>query len=237
MPVYSHNGAVPAPLPHRIRIPDGSGFRTRTDASTFTETEIEAAGYVLADAQPAPVGGIKARWDGEAWQSAPSYTPATHHAPVWDGSSWDAAVAKNSGDLAADLAARKAAMFEQCRLRFRAVRDAGTSIDFGGGPVAVQTTPEAANDVARLHDDLVFQAVNGVSDPTQAIATSEYVVVPAVTIAMAAAMREAVAAHWRATWACDAAVGAAIVVAADHAALDLIDVAAGTVDGVGGWPT
>ena len=76
-----------------------------------------------------------------------------------------------------------------------------------------------------------------VSDPTQAIATSEYVVVPAVTIAMAAAMREAVAAHWRATWACDAAVGAAIVAAADHAALHLIDVAAGTVDGVGGWPT
>jgi hypothetical protein len=195
--------------------------------------------YELLGAMGEGVPDLEAGTMTHTWAkfSADAFDPATHHPPVWNGSSWDAAVAKDSGDLAADLAARKAAMFDQCRLRFRAVRDAGTAIDFGGGPVAVQTTPEAANDVARLHDDLVFQAVNGVSDPTQAIATSEYVVVPAVTIAMAAAMREAVAAHWRATWACDAAVGAAIVVAADHAALDLIDVAAGTVDGVGGWPT
>jgi hypothetical protein len=87
-----------------------------------------------------------------------------------------------------------------------------------------------------LHDDLKLRAAGGEEDPTQDIATSAYVVVPGVTIAMAAAMREAVAAHWRATWARDAALGGAVNAAADDAALDLIDVQAGTIDGAGGWP-
>ena len=40
--LYSHNTALPAPLPHRIRFADGS---TRTDNSTFTADELERAGY------------------------------------------------------------------------------------------------------------------------------------------------------------------------------------------------
>jgi hypothetical protein len=40
--LYSLNNQRPAPLPHRIRMPDGF---TRTDASTFTQEEIQAAGY------------------------------------------------------------------------------------------------------------------------------------------------------------------------------------------------
>ena len=40
--LYSLNNQRPAPLPHRIRMPDGF---TRTDASTFTQDEIQAAGY------------------------------------------------------------------------------------------------------------------------------------------------------------------------------------------------
>lgn len=40
--LYSHNASTPAPLPHRIRFPDGS---TRTDSSTFTPEELELAGY------------------------------------------------------------------------------------------------------------------------------------------------------------------------------------------------
>ena len=40
--LYSRNNQRPAPLPHRIRMPDGF---TRTDASTFTQEEIQAAGY------------------------------------------------------------------------------------------------------------------------------------------------------------------------------------------------
>ena len=40
--LYSLHNQRPAPLPHRIRMPDGF---TRTDASTFTQEEIQAAGY------------------------------------------------------------------------------------------------------------------------------------------------------------------------------------------------
>ena len=40
--LFSLHSAIPAPLPHRIRLPDGS---TRTDASTFTPEELEAAGF------------------------------------------------------------------------------------------------------------------------------------------------------------------------------------------------
>jgi hypothetical protein len=40
--LYSHNTAIPAHLPHRIRFADGS---TRTDRTTFTPDELERAGY------------------------------------------------------------------------------------------------------------------------------------------------------------------------------------------------
>ena len=40
--LYSHHATTPAPLPHRIRFPDGS---TRTDRDTFTADELERAGY------------------------------------------------------------------------------------------------------------------------------------------------------------------------------------------------
>ena len=40
--LYSLRQQRPAPLPQRIRMPDGF---TRTDASTFTQEEIQAAGY------------------------------------------------------------------------------------------------------------------------------------------------------------------------------------------------
>jgi len=42
MKLYSFQKGRPAPLPHRIRLPNGF---TRTDPSTFTEEEILAAGY------------------------------------------------------------------------------------------------------------------------------------------------------------------------------------------------
>ena len=41
--LYSLNGESPVPMPFRIMMP--SGF-TRTDPSTFTDSEIAAAGYV-----------------------------------------------------------------------------------------------------------------------------------------------------------------------------------------------
>lgn len=148
---------------------------------------------------------------------------------------WWTTVEMGVDDIAAALAARKTKMFSELRARFRSVRDQGTTIDFGGGAVAIQTTETAANDIQRLHDDLRLRAANGEVDPTQDIATSEYLVVPGVTETMAAVMREAVAMHWRSTWARDAALGAAIQAAVDDADLDLIDIAAGSIDGAGGW--
>lgn len=63
--LYSRNQAKPAPLPSRLRMPDGS---TRTDPATFTDEEIAAAGYVLAPAKPA--------------------FDATTHALEWEGTDW-----------------------------------------------------------------------------------------------------------------------------------------------------
>ena len=40
--LYSRHFNTPAPLPHRIRFPDGS---TRTDTTTFTADELELAGF------------------------------------------------------------------------------------------------------------------------------------------------------------------------------------------------
>ena len=40
--LYSHHASVPAPLPHRIRLSDGS---TRTDPSTFSPELLTDAGY------------------------------------------------------------------------------------------------------------------------------------------------------------------------------------------------
>jgi hypothetical protein len=47
--LYSFNNDRPAPLPFRIRMPDGF---TRTDPSTFTEDEISAAGFTGPYVEP-----------------------------------------------------------------------------------------------------------------------------------------------------------------------------------------
>ena len=62
--LYSKNGSYPAPLPHRIVMPDGL---TRTDASTFTEEEIAAAGYVVVEDQPIVEYPNKVDWTSEGW--------------------------------------------------------------------------------------------------------------------------------------------------------------------------
>lgn len=48
--LYTKDGAMPEPIPFRIRMPDG---RTRTDPDSFTPEEILAAGYVQAPDPPA----------------------------------------------------------------------------------------------------------------------------------------------------------------------------------------
>ena len=61
--IYTKNGSYPAELPFRILMPDGS---TRTDQSTFTDDEIAAAGYVVAD--PKPEADV-VDWVDGAWVS------------------------------------------------------------------------------------------------------------------------------------------------------------------------
>ena len=60
--LYSHRTTLPAPLPHRIRFPDGS---TRTDASTFTPEELERAGYTGPYERPTCDPTVETvAWDG-----------------------------------------------------------------------------------------------------------------------------------------------------------------------------
>lgn len=62
--LYSHNTALPAPLPHRIRFADGS---TRTDSSTFTPEELERAGFTGPYERPTcDYKTETVAWDAEA---------------------------------------------------------------------------------------------------------------------------------------------------------------------------
>jgi hypothetical protein len=67
--LYSHLTATPAPLPHRIRLPDGS---TRTDRATFTADELERAGYSGPYERPDCDPTIETvDWDGTAYVVRP----------------------------------------------------------------------------------------------------------------------------------------------------------------------
>jgi hypothetical protein len=67
--LYSHLTATPAPLPHRIRFPDGS---TRTDRSTFTAEELERAGYTGPYKRPeCDYKTETVDWDGTAYVVRP----------------------------------------------------------------------------------------------------------------------------------------------------------------------
>ncbi|TAA54809.1 hypothetical protein [Shinella sp. JR1-6] len=63
--LYTRNGSYPASIPPEITL--STGF-IRTDPSTFTETEIADAGYVVAPAPPAyDPATQQLGWDGSAW--------------------------------------------------------------------------------------------------------------------------------------------------------------------------
>jgi hypothetical protein len=67
--LYSHHAALPAPLPHRIRFPDGS---TRTDSATFTADELERAGYSGPFERPeCDPTAETVDWDGTAYLDRP----------------------------------------------------------------------------------------------------------------------------------------------------------------------
>lgn len=67
--LYSFQSATPAPLPHRIRLPDAS---TRTDSDTFTPEELEAAGYAGPFERPSCDETTEiVDWDGSSFLVRP----------------------------------------------------------------------------------------------------------------------------------------------------------------------
>lgn len=63
--LYTKGGAAPAPAPSRITLPDG---RTRTNPESFTNAELESAGYTLAPEKPAyDPGSQEITWGGSDW--------------------------------------------------------------------------------------------------------------------------------------------------------------------------
>ena len=69
MTLYSPHQATPTPLPHPIRIADGS---TRTDRTTFTADELERAGYSGPYERPERNPKLETvDWDGTQFQVRP----------------------------------------------------------------------------------------------------------------------------------------------------------------------
>lgn len=64
--LYTRQNSRPAPLPFRLRMPDGS---TRTSPATFTPEEIAAAGYLEAPPKPEHDAATQElMWADGAWQ-------------------------------------------------------------------------------------------------------------------------------------------------------------------------
>ena len=69
MTLYSLNGSYPKPLPNRIRLSNGL---TKTDNTTFTDSDLSDAGYTLAGDIPDTPSGenfTKLEWspDSKSW--------------------------------------------------------------------------------------------------------------------------------------------------------------------------
>lgn len=206
MTLYSHNGAIPAPLPFRITLPDG---RTRTDPETFTPEEIAEAGYVAAP-------------------EAPAHDPLAEHPPEWDGSAW-MVTAKTPAEIAADLDVAKAAKKELVKDHQAALFQAGWTHEFSVGTHTLDL--RNADDKANWHlllskTDKMIAAGAGAAPVklrTAANATIE-IAASEANAAMTAFLswgEDMLSAKW--------AVDEEIDQAADHAALAAIDITVG-------WP-
>lgn len=66
--LYTHQSAAPAPLPARVRLPDGS---TRTALHQLPAATLAALGYLPAPAAPTPGPGEVVEWAAGAWQVRP----------------------------------------------------------------------------------------------------------------------------------------------------------------------
>jgi len=129
------------------------------------------------------------------------------------------------------LADRKAAMRAATRSRYAQEADGGTTATLAPGvTVAVATTTAP---VTRLTRALEYMTAESLS--SMKVVTTAGVPVD-LTPAVAGAMLAAVDAHVASCEETQNLLVAAIQAAANHAALDLIDIEAGSIDDVGGWP-
>lgn len=119
--LYTHNGAVPAPIPFRITLSDG---RARTDPATFTAEEIADAGYVAA---------------------APRPTTGPNQVVEWGGGDWlvrDKTAEELAAEAAAQQAAAMAAGKSECARRIMSVADLVTQTNLTANYAAGNLTTE-----------------------------------------------------------------------------------------------
>jgi hypothetical protein len=201
-------------------------YHTETGAlirsQDFAEPPVNPAGKPWAwqlQNTPAPVGGIPAQWHNGAWRSAPVYSDATHHAPVWSGAAWAEPVAKSL----ALLKAEKTAAITERRWE---VETGGITLN--GAAIATDPTSQAKlsgalqlvqSDDTRILD---WKGVNGWISLNAADVT---------------AIAVSVGGHVQACFTREKEMLAAVTAAETTAALALVDPQAGTIDGAGGWPT
>lgn len=142
-------------------------------------------------------------------------------------------VAANYSAVAIPLADRRSQMLAAAKARYAVVADGGTSLTVSPGvTVAVATEAKPVLKLTRALAYMTAEALSSMNVVTTAGAPV------ALTPALATAMLSAVDAHVAACEATHNALVAAITDnEADDAALDLVSIEAGTVDGAGGWPT
>lgn len=155
MTLYSLNNARPAPLPWRITLP--SGF-TRTDPSTFTEEELQAAGYTGPYIEPPfDPATQQLNWDGTGYLVEPLPPPP----PQPDWFRFKAAILSNAAVnamLAAALTSAPAAATALAPTLLLA--EQGQVADFRVAWAAVLTAeplaPEVLADLAALAQDCLL---------------------------------------------------------------------------------
>jgi hypothetical protein len=62
--LYSYKNQYPKRLPNRIKLPDGT---TKTNSTTFTEDDLNSAGYVAVENPPVAEYPNKVDWNGTEW--------------------------------------------------------------------------------------------------------------------------------------------------------------------------
>lgn len=207
MTLVSMSGATPGPWPKRLWVAD--------DARPGQKRLL--TGDTITEAVIVAAGGAIV-------VAAPSYTAATHYPPVWSGTVWADPAQKA-------VSVRQAEMRAAARARYGEVADGGATATIAEGvttPVSTSTAPALRLMRGKEHMTVAELA-------SMPVVTSAGIPVT-LTPAIAGVMLAAIDAHVAACEACQNALVTAINAAETHAALNLINVEAGTVNGAGGWP-